>query len=161
MEKFQELRDKAKKNIHIADHMLTMTYPLVKDTKLLLAILENVFLGYMNGMSAILYHDRLFKTIPPFQETYESKLRMFKGKSMQKHKLQHNHLSEIQEIRELLQEHKKSPVEFVKQDKFVICTETYKIKTISLKDIQQRIDKAKLFIEEVDKIVKKNESLFR
>ena len=161
MERFQESREKAKKNIHIADHMLTVTYPLVKDTKLLLAILENVFLGYVNAMSAILYHDRLFKTIPPFQNTYESKLRMFKEKSMRKHKLSNDYLMELQEIRELLKEHKESPVEFVKQDKFVICSETYKMKTIGLKNIQQYIDRAKLFIAEVDKITQKNESLFR
>ncbi|MCP3682530.1 MAG: hypothetical protein GY861_07545, partial [bacterium] len=46
MEKFQEAREKARKNINVADHMFCMTYPLVKDNRLLLAILENIFLGF-------------------------------------------------------------------------------------------------------------------
>jgi hypothetical protein len=43
MEEFQVLRDKAVEKIKIADHMLFMTYPLVKDPKLLMSILENTF----------------------------------------------------------------------------------------------------------------------
>ena len=65
MEQFQESRDNAKKKIQIADHMLGVTYPLVKDTKLLVVIMENIFLAYTNAMAAILYHERLFKRIPP------------------------------------------------------------------------------------------------
>ena len=36
MEKFQEAREKARRNLQIADHMLYMTYGLVQDPKLLL-----------------------------------------------------------------------------------------------------------------------------
>ena len=44
MEKFQELREISKKKIFLADHILTQTYPLLKDPKLLLATTENIFL---------------------------------------------------------------------------------------------------------------------
>ena len=64
MEKYEEIRDKAIKNIKIADHMLTQTYPLVKDPRLLLTVLENVFLSLTNAIGALLYFERLYKRVP-------------------------------------------------------------------------------------------------
>lgn len=162
MEKFQEASEQAKRNFKIADHMLSVTFPLVKDTKLLLAIVENLFLTYTNSIAAILYHERLFKRIPPYREdSFESKFNMFKEKCLVKHNIDKSYLEEIQNIRDILIEHRKSPVEFKKEDRFVICSEHYQIKTISVNDIKKYISKAKLFIEAMDTIVSKSEGLFR
>jgi len=161
MEKFQEVRDKAKKNIQIADHMLSITYPLVKDTKLLLAIIENVFLAYTHSMSSVLYYDRLFKRIPHFQDNFESKFNIFKEISASKYGVDADHLKHIQEIKEIIVEHKKSPIEFVRKDRFVICSDNYRMKSIGVEEIKNYITKAKLFIQEMDNITKKNEGIFR
>ena len=141
--------------------MLSVTFPLVKDTKLLLAIIENIFLAYTNSIAAILYYERLFKRIPPFQDTFESKMNMFKERCITKHNMDKEHIIEIQDIRDIIIEHRKSPVEFKRGDKFVICSDNYRIKTISVRDIRKYIDKAKVFIEAMDTIVRKDEGLFR
>ncbi|MBR9691245.1 hypothetical protein GOV06_00500 [Candidatus Woesearchaeota archaeon] len=161
MEKFQEARDKAKKNIKIADHMLSVTFPLIKDTKLLLAIIENIFLSYTNSIAAILYYERLFKRIPPFHDTFESKLNVFRGRCVVRHNIDKSYVMEVQDIRDIIIEHRKSPVEFKRGDRFVICSENYRIKSISVRDIRKYIDKAKVFIEVMDNIVSKDEGLFR
>ena len=161
MEKFQEARDKAKRNIKIADHMLSVTYPLVKDPKLLLAIIENIFLSYTNSVAAILYYERLFKRIPPFQDTFESKLNMFRERCLLKYNIDKSYLTEIQDIKDIIIEHRKSPVEFKRKDQFVICSDNYRIKSISINDIKNYINKAKVFIEAMDNIVSKDEGLFR
>jgi hypothetical protein len=57
MEKFQELREVAKKKLQLADHILTMTYPIVNDSKLLLAVVENMFLALTNAMGSVLYYE--------------------------------------------------------------------------------------------------------
>ena len=57
MEKYEELRDMARKKIQIADHMLTMTYPMIKDPKLLLAVMENIFLALTNSIAASLLNE--------------------------------------------------------------------------------------------------------
>lgn len=160
MEKFQEARARAKRNIQIADHMLTQTYPFVKDPKLLLAVMENIFLALTNAMASVLYYERLFKRIPPFQDTFESKFNMFKLKTSVRYNIDNSYLMLMQEVRDMVLEHKKSPVEFSRHDSFVICSENYHMKTISTKNIQEYITKTKLFIEEVDKIVSKDENLF-
>jgi len=161
MEKFQEHRDKAKKNLKIADHMLTVTFPLVKDSKLLLAVIENLFLSYTNAIASILYYERLFKRIPPFQNNFKSKFNMFKEKIIRKHNIDKDYLKEIEDIRDIILEHKKSPVEFRKKDRFVICSESYRIKSVKVDDIKAYLNKAKVFIQVMDNIVKKDEGLFR
>ena len=161
MEIFQQARDKAKRNIHIADHMLSVTYPLVKDTKLLLAIIENIFLAYTNAMSAILYYNRLLKLIPLFKDNFESKFNIFRQKCVDRYKIDRNYIIEMQNLRDIIVGHKKSPVEFVRKDRFVICSDNYKLKTINIEEIKRYLNKAKLFIEEATNIISKNEGLFR
>jgi hypothetical protein len=161
MEKFQEAREKAKKNIKIADHMLGVTFPLVKDTKLLLAVIENIFLSYTNAIAAVLYYERLFKNVPVFHDTFESKLNMFRERCVEKFGFDKSYLTEVQDIRDIILEHRKSPVEFKRGDRFVICADNYRLKTISAADIKKYLDKAKVFIEAMDNIVSKDEGLYR
>ena len=120
MEQFQEYREKAGYKLKIADHMLTMTYPLVKDTKLLLIILENIFLSMTYAMTAILYYERLFKRIPAFTDNFESKFHMFKEKCVNRYNIDIKYLRVMKDLKDILIEHKKSPMEFERKGKFVI-----------------------------------------
>ena len=160
MERFQELRGIAKNKIQLADHILTTTYPLVKDAKLLLVVLENIFLGMTNAMSSVLYYERIFKRVPPFTDNFSSKLDLFREKVQRRYKVDESYLSLIQTIKELIVLHKQSPVEFVKQDRLVICSENYSIKTVTPEQIKNYLNKAKLFIQEASNIVSKDEGIF-
>ena len=140
--------------------MLTQTYPLVQDPKLLLAVLENVFLAFTNSMSSILYHERLFKRIPPFQDNFESKFNMFRARIADKHEIDKKYLTTIKEVKDLIVQHKKSPVEFTRKDMFVICNEDYKMRTVSINDIKDYIKEAKEFMNISQIITMKNEDIF-
>ena len=50
MEKFQQLNEEAIKNYRIADHILNKTYPLLKDTRMLVGVTENIFLALTNAV---------------------------------------------------------------------------------------------------------------
>lgn len=161
MEKFEECKEKASRCIHVADHMISVTYPLVKDNKLLLAIIENIFLALTNSMAAVLYYDRLYKRIPPFQDTFDSKFRMFKERCIDRYHIDRSYILFIQDIKDVIVAHRKSPIEFVRKDKFVICSDNYRIKSISTEDIKKYVSKAKVFIEEMNNIIGKYERLSR
>ena len=161
MEKYQELKESAKKKILIADHMLTQTYPLVKDVKLLLPVLENTFLALSYAMGAVLHYDRLFKHINVLPENFEAKLYIFKEKCVPRYNINNEYILLMRELKEIIVAHKKSPVEFVRNDRFVICSENYKMKTISIPEIKKYVASAKLFIQSTDFIVSKNEGIFR
>lgn len=160
MERFQEAMAKAKRNLQIADHMLTQTYPLVQDKKLLLAVMENIFLALTNAMASVLYYERLFKRIPPFLDNFESKFNMFKIKTAVRHNFNPEYLNLMQDVKGIVLEHRKSTVEFARNDKFIICSDNYRLRTITVQQMKGYISKTKLFIEDVDRIVSKEEHLF-
>ncbi|MBN2052277.1 hypothetical protein JW756_02125 [Candidatus Woesearchaeota archaeon] len=160
MEEFQVLRDKALQKIKVADHMLFMTYPVVKDPKLLLAIVENIFNSLDYGIGALLQYERLFKRIPPFNDTYPSRIEVFRNKMVPKYRFSTNYLSLITDVRSVLSEHKNSPVSFIRKDKFVICSPTYSMKTIDINTVKKYIFETKLFLNQINKIVSENERIF-
>jgi len=161
MEEFQIAREKAKEKMKIADHILNSTFPLVKDPRLLIGVMDNIFLALTNAMNSVLYYERLFKRIPDFNEDFNNKFSMFKERVARKYNLSSEYSLLIQNIKEIIIEHKKSPVEFSRGDRFVICANGYRCKSISVNDMKKFINKGKSFINEVNSIVSKNERIFR
>lgn len=160
MEKYEELRGIARKKIQIADHMLTMTYPMVKDPKLLLAVMENIFLALTNSIGSLLHYERIYKRVPPFQDTFVSKFNVFKQKCARRFSIDEELILMVQEIKDIILQHKKSPVEFTRNDSFVICSDDYKMKTISLEKMKNYILKSKSFIQNINNIINKNQQAF-
>jgi hypothetical protein len=161
MEKFQELRDQAKKKLQLADHILTMTYPLVKDPRLLVSATENLFLAYTYGMSSVLHYDRLFKRIPAFPDNFQSKFDLFEDKCAKRYRIDSEYLKIMRDIKDIILAHKTSPIEFSRKDNFVICSGDYRMRSVSPVEIKKYVEKAKLFIKNVSSIVSKDETIFR
>ena len=161
MEKFQEARDKARQSLRVADHMLYVTYPLVKDNKLLAAILGNIFTAMTEGMSAVLYYDRLFKRIPPFHDTFESKFNMFQEKSIIRHNIPTEHLVLIRDLRKVIADGKSNPEAFARNDKFIMYSNDYGFRNININLIKGYVERAKDFLNRVEEIVSKNEGIFK
>lgn len=160
MEKFQELRDTAKKKLQLADHILTMTYPMVKDPHLLLSSIENLFLAFSYGMGSVLHYDRLFKRVPLFPDNFTSKFELFKDKCVKRYNINEEYLKIIKDLKNIIIAHKKSPMEFSRSESFIICNGNYRMRTISLNEVKTYVEKAKLFIKNVSTIVSKDEAIF-
>ena len=161
MEEFQLARGKAQEKLKLADHMLTQTYPLVNDPKLLVAVMENLFLALTNSMASLLYYERTFKRIPTFVDNFENKFELFKGKCLPRYGLNKEYLDLVLSVKDAVIAHRKAPVEFARKDNFVICSDTYKLKTISVEKIKEYILQTKTFLKEISAIVSKNERIFR
>ncbi|MBN1275117.1 hypothetical protein JXA12_02395 [Candidatus Woesearchaeota archaeon] len=160
MEKFMEYRDRSRQNIRVADHMLTMTYPLVKDPKLLLAVLENLFMAITNSMAAVLYYERIFKRVPPFHDTFESKFNLFKTKIVPRHKIDLKWVRFIAEVKEYVQEHKESTTEFPRKDKFIMADHNYRMKALDERLLKQHLSKTKELVHLLLQLVSKNDAMF-
>ncbi|HLC66481.1 MAG TPA: hypothetical protein VJK52_02470, partial [Candidatus Nanoarchaeia archaeon] len=122
--------------LRTADHLLTQTYPFVQDPKLLLTVLENIFLAMSNSMAAVLQHEVQQKRIPMFGETFDDKLNAMKLHIAQRYQLRGDDLTLAAEIKTLLLARKKSPMEFVRKDMFVICGDNYHLQTLSAQQIK-------------------------
>ena len=153
MEQYTEARVRALKKLQIADHMLTQTYPLVNDPKILVSVLENIFLALTNGMASLLHYELAQKNIPDFQDTFDAKYNLFKFKIVDKHNISKEHVTFIAEVKDLIVNHKKSPIEFSRKGTFVICSNTYSTHAINVNDLRKYIARSRAFLEEVNSVL--------
>ena len=160
MEKFQESLLQARKQHKVADHMVYITHTIVKDPKLLLSAMKNIMRSMVNATDSLLQYERLFKRIPIFPQNFTSKLLLLKNPCSRRYNLSQNYIFLINELNEIITAHEKSPVEFARKDKFVICSENYRMKTITINKIKEYLALNKAFLEDVDKIVMKKNGLF-
>ncbi len=159
MEKFQESNARAKKHLHTADHMLSTTYPLVKDPKILLVVLDNLNSSLLSILDTMLEYERLYKRIPSYTDKFEAKFDVFRNRIAKRYNFEKEFMETIREIKETLHAHKKSPMEFPRKNKFVICSSNYDTKTISPETLKSYIAKTKLYNQVVQNILK-NDRIF-
>ena len=98
--------NKAERHIHVADHMLTQTFPLLKDPKLLLATLDHIFLALSNGLAAI--YNSKHKIPAPF----ERQIIWLKMEGISN--IDREEITFIEEINSMIKNYKKSAVTLTK-----------------------------------------------
>lgn len=155
MYKFSESLKTARKHVGIADHMLTQTYPLIKDPKLFLVVIENTMQAFTHAMTAILEYERYHKRIPPFQDTFDSKLNMLRLRVAKKASIDLELIATMVDIHALQKKRKESHTEFGKKGAFILCSDDYTLKKITPEMLTDHIRKAKKFIGAADELCKR------
>ncbi|MFH1840385.1 MAG: hypothetical protein ABH849_04520 [Nanoarchaeota archaeon] len=153
MEKYEELLIEMDRAFKTADHLAYVTYPIVKEIRLLMNIIENLDKALRAGMNAILEYDRLYKRIGPLQESFEIRLDLFKSKIIMRHAINREYAELIEMMHELVTYKQKSPMVFQRKDKYVISNQKYKLKTLTIEDVKKYVEKAKPFIFKVHNII--------
>ena len=151
MEEYDLLLHRAKKRLVTADYILTMTYPVVKEAKLLLAVMESIFLSLTNAMGAILQHEVKYKKLPNFENNFNSKYALLKEFEDQ---YELPYLDTALTIKEIILKHKQSPVEFQKNNNLVICSDSYQVTKITAEKTKKYLSNAKSFIKRATTLVK-------
>lgn len=154
MEEVAKKLQEANKLLKTADHLAYVTYPLVKDNKLIITILENLSLALINAMDALLYYDRLYKRIPPFSTNFNAKLDLFKRKCVSRYEMDNSYIKLIEELKQLIEERKKSSMEFIRKDKYVLFNRNLRTKTITLDAAKKYLNESKPFFNKVNTILK-------
>lgn len=154
MEDFEVKLKDAKNKLYVADHMLTNTYGLLKDSKILLAIIDNISLSFEGGLSAFLEHERLFRRISAYNKTADSELNFFILKVKDKYEFEEDFEKTYSRLREILRAHKDSSMEFTRKGNFVIANEEYDLTKITPEDIKKDIKTCRDFLLLVEKKIK-------
>ena len=134
----KEFKDKANQSLKLAEHMLTKTYPMVNDPKLILAISEDIHIALLSIIKALLGKG--------------AELADFERKA-QSLNFQTDEIELVKRFDAIIKEHKDSPVEFSRKDKFVICDDDYNFDSITLDDMKKYLFRARLFVEKVEAII--------
>jgi hypothetical protein len=143
----------ASKNLKMANYMLTTTYPLLNEPKVLMSINNHVLSSFMSSISALLAFERSNKNIPPYHNTTESKINCFKQHIVKKYKFE-NYLVVIEKMMTVNKEHEKASIAFTRDNKYVICSDQFeKIESLSKDDVKKFISNAKEFLEKIEGVV--------
>ena len=154
IEKWDKDLEEAKEHFKTADHLIYMTYPLLKDIKIIISTTENLYQSMVCGMNAILEYDRLYKRISMLPDDFESRFNIFKSNSAPRYNIEREHILLIKDLRDIIEHRKKSPMEFIRKDKFVIADGLYRMKTLTYEKVKDFVNKAKPFVIKVNKILK-------
>ncbi|RME31930.1 hypothetical protein D6789_01135 [Candidatus Woesearchaeota archaeon] len=141
MESVDAARERARRKIGVADHILTQTYPLVRDPKLLLAVLQNIFDSVDANVEAALRSLLEKKKVLHIPELFESRLQVL----AQQCPLEKSLLRFARELQETMHEHKQSPVEFARKEMFVICDSSYGVRTLRPEQLKRYVQHARAF----------------
>jgi len=152
-EKFIISLRRAKNSLQKADHLTYMTFPLIRENKLLLKILDELSDSVLNTINAILQYEYAYKRIQLYKDAKEN-FRTFK-RLAEKYKIDQNQLNKIIEILSLNESHKKSPFEFAKKDKIVILSDNLKTNTLTLEKIKSYLLETKDFVRKVSLIIER------
>jgi hypothetical protein len=152
MERYRDALELSKEKLQLADHLLHVTYSHLKDSKILLLAAENLYLSCSKGMDALLLHSLTFKNIDFIPSNFYGKLNTIRN-NCSGYGLDESYISMIQEIKFIVDAHKKSPIEFSRKSSYIICDERYNMKELSRKNLEGTIEKAKLFINKVTTVI--------
>jgi hypothetical protein len=128
---------KAHQQYEAAKHILTRTYPLVNDEKLLLGVMNNLLKTIEYVIDFI-----LIQKAEPVPDSFNAKFKVFRNYCDNQ-----LFINLITDIRNLINFQKESPVDFRRQGKFVMCGENYNLKYLTAKDVQQYLNKTKDFLD--------------
>ena len=148
MEKFIENLQEAQKTIRIADHLLYMTFPLVKDKKLLLKIILELKKGLSYCINSVLQYEYLYKRIRLSSDS-KSNFKTFQEKCAPRYNISDEEIQAVLEIFNLVEKHKQSPMEFVKNEKVVILSQDLQIDTITFEKTKEFLQISKDILRKI------------
>ena len=148
MEKFIEYLDEAEKKIQTLDHMVYITFPLIKDKKLLLKILLETKIAISKCINSILQYEYLYKRINLYKKP-KTNFKIFKEECAPRYKITKEEITLILELFDIVEKHKESPFEFIRNEKVIILSENLKPKTLTIEKIKEFLIVAKSVLKKI------------
>ena len=153
MQKFIENLQEAQKTIQIIDHMIYVTFPLIQDKKILIKILTETKDAVANCINSILQYEYLYKRIKLYKDA-KTNFRIFIKKCCPYYQITQEEINSIIELFELVEKHKQSATEFVRDEKVIILSDNLKTKTITIEKVKEFFYLSKKIIEKTLAIMK-------
>ncbi len=147
------LLSEANKQLRTADHLTYVTYPLIKDNKLMISITESLAEATKKAVDAVLLYDREYKRIMLIPQDFTSKLEIFRKSCMPRYSINSSYLNLIHDLREIQEARKTAKMEFTRQDKFVLSQDNFKLRTLTYQNVKNFVNLTKSFFEKVNSII--------
>ena len=148
MEKFLEHLNKAEKAITSADHIIYVSYPLVREKALILKALSENHIAVLSLINTILQYEYIYKRINLTSNSAQN-LGIFINKCSQKYGISDQEIGLILELINIAEKHKHSSQEFIREEKIIILSENLKMEMITIEKIKQFLNLSKSLFKKV------------
>ena len=141
MNKILENLEESSRILKSVDHLLYVTFPLVKEPKMFIRLLEEIHKATKKIISSILEYEYLFKRVTLFNDTKRNLIN-FQEKCAPRYEITKPELDKIQELFQLIEAHTQSTTEFKREDKYIILINNHPL-TITLDNTKEFLHIAK------------------
>ncbi len=155
MEKFLEKIGEAEKTIQTVDHIIYVTFPLIKDKRLLLKVIREMKTAISNCISSILQYEYLYKRITLYKDS-RTNFKTFTEKCAPRYQINREEIKLILELFDFVEKHKESPFEFIREEKVVILSENMRPKILTVEKTKEFLILAKNILRKTRETMKRN-----
>ena len=139
------LLDKAERSLRNVDHMVYITYPLIKENKLLKLMLEQLYEIANCIVNAILKYEYAYKRIQLYQDSSQN-FETFK-RCAPRFDISSQEVDNLKTLLTLMQKHRASSVEFIRKDRFVFMSENMRTESINLEQLKKYLNNLKILLQ--------------
>ncbi|MBS3076502.1 hypothetical protein J4481_02050 [Candidatus Pacearchaeota archaeon] len=128
--------EEAEKIIKKTNHLLYVTYPFVKDKRLLLKIILELKQAISKNINAILQYEHIRQRIS-LTSNSKSNFEIFETQCAKKYSITNEEIEQILELFLTVKKHKDSSVEFLKDEKLVMLGENQNPTYLQIEKIKE------------------------
>ncbi len=154
MEKFLVSLDTAERMLKTADHMTYITFPLIRDKRLLIKILGEIHGSMLNIINAILQYEYVYKRIVLYGDA-SMNFKTFREKCAPRFGISPQEIDKMIELFAIMEKHKQSPLEFVRKDKFVIMSDNSHMNILTTESLKEFLILSKEILRKTTAILKR------
>lgn len=149
-----KLIQQAKREIELADHLIYVTYPLIKEAKFLLSIAEHVTRAAELALTSLLAYEREYKRIDPFVNNFAVMIDVFHPEVERRYNFGAEHLHLLKRLAEFKQHSSESVMRFRRKDKYILTTQQYNMQVLDLNKVKRMCEATKNFVEKVREVIR-------
>ncbi len=139
-----ELFNKAERSLKTADHMVYITYPLIKENRLIKKILEDLYESASATVQAILSYESAYKRIT-LQDS-KTNWAIFKEQCAPRFNIEMPELQVLFELFSLAEKYKSSSMDFIRKDKLVIMSDSLRTESVGLEQLKKYLNLIKVLL---------------
>ena len=145
MEKIIGYLQEAEKINKRIDHIIHVTFPLLKDKQILIRTLTELKKAAAYCINSILQYEYLYRRVQIYNDP-RMNLKTFLNKCSQKYSLSQEEVEKIKDLFSIIEQHNQSSMEFTRNEKLVIITES-ETKSVGIPEIKEFLEINKKMIK--------------
>jgi len=134
--------DDAQKHLKTADHMIYVTFPIVREKRILIKVLEEIHNSLSILIKTVLQYEYQMKRIKLYNDE-KMNFEVFRQRCASRYNIKPEQTEAIKEIIMIAEKHRQSPFEFTRDDRFMIMSDNLRLESINLEKLKSFLAIAK------------------